>query len=195
MITLQTQKDLLRPIYPVRFLFTIVACDFYSARCSRHGKIVYNRPRSICFAAQGGNYTKSRPGGRRVELWRQPGVSLILFFFGHFSIFCFGNGTDLYSLYLYHLQVWKRWNLHSKRRGKWVKASLMLVNRTRRRKKFLELAIWEVFTEGNAAWWMLTNSTYCSNFVQCQWTFSSSKADFLIKEDLTESFHLERRRI
>ena len=29
--------------------------------------------------------------------------------------------------------------------GKWVKASLMLVNRTRRRKKFLELAIWEVF--------------------------------------------------
>ena len=62
-----------------------------------------------------------------------------------FSIFCFGNGTDLCSLYLYHLQVWKRWNLHSKRRGKWVKASLMLVNRTRRRKNFLELAIWEVF--------------------------------------------------
>ena len=26
-----------------------------------------------------------------------------------------------------------------------MKASLMLVNRTRRRKKFLELAIWEVF--------------------------------------------------
>ena len=25
-----------------------------------------------------------------------------------FSIFCFGNGTDLCSLYLYHLQVWKR---------------------------------------------------------------------------------------
>ena len=67
------------------------------------------------------------------------------FLFGHFSIFCFGNGTDLCSLYLYHLQVWKRWNLHSKRRGKWVKASLMLVNRTRCRKKFLELAIWEVF--------------------------------------------------
>ena len=33
---------LLRPIYTVRFLLTIVACDFYSARCSRHGKIVYN---------------------------------------------------------------------------------------------------------------------------------------------------------
>ena len=32
----------LRPIYTVRFLPTIVACDFYSARCSRHGKIVYN---------------------------------------------------------------------------------------------------------------------------------------------------------
>ena len=39
-----------------------------------------NRPRSICFAAQGGNYTKSRPGGRWVERWRQPRVSLILFF-------------------------------------------------------------------------------------------------------------------
>ena len=38
-----------------------------------------------------------------------------------------------------------------KRRGKRVKASLMLVNRIQRRKKFLELAIWEVFTEGKAA--------------------------------------------
>ena len=28
----------------VRFLLTIVACDFYSARCSHHGKIVYNFP-------------------------------------------------------------------------------------------------------------------------------------------------------
>ena len=32
----------LRPIYTVRFLLTIVACDFYSAHCSRHGKIVYD---------------------------------------------------------------------------------------------------------------------------------------------------------
>ena len=32
----------LRPIYTVRFLLTTVACDFYSARCSRHGKIVYD---------------------------------------------------------------------------------------------------------------------------------------------------------
>ena len=32
----------LRPIYTVRFLLTIVACDFCSARCSRHGKIVYD---------------------------------------------------------------------------------------------------------------------------------------------------------
>ena len=32
--------NLLRPIYTVRCLLTIVACDFYSARCSRHGKIV-----------------------------------------------------------------------------------------------------------------------------------------------------------
>ena len=30
------------PIYTVRFLLTIVACDFYSERCSRHGKIIYN---------------------------------------------------------------------------------------------------------------------------------------------------------
>ena len=33
---------LLRPIYTVRFLLTIVACDFCSARCSRHGKIAYD---------------------------------------------------------------------------------------------------------------------------------------------------------
>ena len=46
-----------------------------------------NRPRSICFAAQGGNYTKSRPGGRWVELWRQPRVSLILFFLVTFRYF------------------------------------------------------------------------------------------------------------
>ena len=32
----------LRPIYTVRFLLTIVACDFCSARCSRHEKIVYD---------------------------------------------------------------------------------------------------------------------------------------------------------
>ena len=46
-----------------------------------------NRPRSICFAAQGGNYTKSRPGGRWVELWRQPRVSLIRFFLVTFRYF------------------------------------------------------------------------------------------------------------
>ena len=33
---------LLRPIYTVRFFLTIVACDFCSARCSRHGKIAYD---------------------------------------------------------------------------------------------------------------------------------------------------------
>ena len=38
-----------------------------------------------------------------------------------------------------------------KAKRKRVKASLMLVNRTRRRKKFLELASWEVFREGIAA--------------------------------------------
>ena len=47
----------------------------------------HNRPRSICFAAQGGNYTKSRPVGRWVELWRQPRVSLILFFLVTFRYF------------------------------------------------------------------------------------------------------------
>ena len=46
-----------------------------------------NRPRSICFAAQGGNYTKSRPGGRWVEIWRQPRVSLILSFLVTFRYF------------------------------------------------------------------------------------------------------------
>ena len=35
-------KHVLRPIYTVRFLLTIVACNFCSARCSRHGKIVYH---------------------------------------------------------------------------------------------------------------------------------------------------------
>ena len=33
---------LLRPIYTVRFLLAIVACDFCSPCCSRHGKIVYD---------------------------------------------------------------------------------------------------------------------------------------------------------
>ena len=37
-----TVKPLLRPICTVRFLLMIVACDFYSVRCSRHGKIVYD---------------------------------------------------------------------------------------------------------------------------------------------------------
>ena len=35
-------NELLRLIYTLRFLLTIVACDFYRARCSRHGKIVYD---------------------------------------------------------------------------------------------------------------------------------------------------------
>ena len=72
-----------------------------------NGISISNRPRSICFAAQGENYTKSRPGGRWVELWRQPRAASS-FSFWSLWIFCFGNGTDLYSLYLYHLQVWKR---------------------------------------------------------------------------------------
>ena len=29
-----------RPIYTVQFLPMIVACDFYSTRCLRHGKII-----------------------------------------------------------------------------------------------------------------------------------------------------------
>ena len=66
-------------------------------------------------------------------------------FWSLFDILCRKWYWPVPSLSLCHLQVRKRWNLHSKRRGKCVKASLMLVNRTRRRKKFLELAIWEVF--------------------------------------------------
>ena len=40
--SLESTREALRPIYTVRFLLTIVACDFCSARCSRHGKIVYD---------------------------------------------------------------------------------------------------------------------------------------------------------
>ena len=71
-----------------------INCQFHSqARENTAGwatsrtRVLYNRPRSICFAAQGGNYTKSRPGGRWVELWRQPRVSLILFFLVTFRYF------------------------------------------------------------------------------------------------------------
>ena len=34
--------SVLRLIYTVRFWLMVVACDFYSARCLRHGKIVYD---------------------------------------------------------------------------------------------------------------------------------------------------------
>ena len=36
------EGGLLRPIYTIRFLLTIVACDFCSAHCSRHEKIAYD---------------------------------------------------------------------------------------------------------------------------------------------------------
>ena len=62
-------------------------CFEVTARRRDKNRNMANRPRSICFAAQGGNYTKSRPGGRRVELWRQPRVSLILFFLVTFQYF------------------------------------------------------------------------------------------------------------
>ena len=72
----------------------------------------------------------------------------------------------------------------------------MLVNRTQRRKKFLELAIREVFTEGKAHidehHVLRQFYSVCSvsvDFQQFQDSFSS------IKEDLTESFYVERRRI
>ena len=38
----KASSSFLRPIYTVRYLLRIVACDFCSARCSRHGKIVYD---------------------------------------------------------------------------------------------------------------------------------------------------------
>ena len=56
------------------------------------------------------------------------------FLFGHFSIFCFGNGTDLCSLYSYHLKVWKVW-----RRKYGVERS------------FSSSPFGNFFTEGNAA--------------------------------------------
>ena len=84
-----------------------------------------------------------------------------------------------------------------KRRGKWVKASLMLVNRTRRRKKFLELAIWEVFYRRKRG--LMNVDTETARTAATLFSVSGLSAVrrqyFLIKEDLTESFHLERRRI
>ena len=74
----------------------------------------------------------------------------------------------------------------------------MLVNRTQRRKKFLELAIWEVFTERKSGLLHVDEHvlrqfySVCSvsvNFQPFEDSFSS------IKGDLTESFYVERRRI
>ena len=45
---------------------------------------------------------ESTPGKNRKVFSAHP------FLFGPFSIFCFRNGTDLCSLYLFHLQVWKQ---------------------------------------------------------------------------------------
>ena len=74
----------------------------------------------------------------------------------------------------------------------------MLVNRTRRRKKFLELAIWEVFYRRKRGLMNVDKQhvlqQLCSVSVDFQ-QFEGSTVYFLIKEDLTESFHLERRRI
>ena len=114
-------------------------------RSQRSGSLILNRPRSICFAAQGGNYTKSRPGGRWVELWRQPRVSLILFFLVTFRYFV-SEMVLTCAVPIYIICKYGNGEIFTQCvGGKWVKASLMLVNRTRRRKKFLELAIWEVY--------------------------------------------------
>ena len=78
-----------------------------------------------------------------VKNWK----SFFLSSFSFRSLFdiCFGNGTDLCSLSDFvsfaSMETVKS-SLKAKR--KMVKASLMLVNRTLRRKKFLELTIWEV---------------------------------------------------
>ena len=74
------------------------------------------------------------------------------FLFGHFSIDFVSEMVLTCTVSIYIICKYGNGEIftHSEK-GKWVKASLMLVNRTRRRKKFLELAIWEVFTEGNAA--------------------------------------------
>ena len=53
----------------------------------------------------------------------------------------------------------------------------MLVNRTWRRKKLLELAIWEDYRRKSGLMHVDIH-TYCNNFIQYQWTFSSSKAVF-----------------
>ena len=69
----------------------------------------------------------------------------------------------------------------------------MLVNRTRRRKKFLELAIWEVFYGRKRSLMNVDKQHVMQQLCSVSVDFQQY---FLIKEDLTESFfHLERRRI
>ena len=72
----------------------------------------------------------------------------------------------------------------------------MLVNRIQRRKKFLELAIWEVrYRRKNSLMLVVKHHvlrqlyTVSVDFQQFKDSFSS------IKEDLTESFYVERRRL
>ena len=82
-----------RLVLPKTFSFVCLSSSEKMANCGilnfayTHVCALLNRPRSICFAAQRGNYTKSRPGGRRVEIWRQPRVSLILSFLVTFRYF------------------------------------------------------------------------------------------------------------
>ena len=77
----------------------------------------------------------------------------------------------------------------------------MLVNRARRRKKFLQLAIWEVFTEGKVVHiYVHVDKHHLLQVLQQLYSVSVHFQQFegnisSIKEDLTESFHLERRRI
>ena len=73
----------------------------------------------------------------------------------------------------------------------------MLVNRTQRREKFLELAIWEVFYRRKRGLMNVDKQhvlqQLCS--VHVSGLSAARRQYFLITEDLTESFHLEGRRI
>ena len=64
--------------------------------------------------------------------------------------------------------------------GQGIFASLMLVNRTRRRKKFLQLAIWEVFPKEKQLLMQVDKHHVLQQLysVSVDFNFSSSKAVF-----------------
>ena len=72
----------------------------------------------------------------------------------------------------------------------------MLVNRTQRWKKFLELAIQESFYRRKSSFMHVDKHHVLQQLYSVSVDFQQLEGSISsIKEDLTESFHLERRRI